>query len=89
MDNSEREKYIREESEFKGMVLANLKYIQKEASDFKIALEKHLEEEMIELREFNERLLQIENWKIKVVALSSATGTVLGFLISLFAKKYL
>lgn len=85
--DAEREKSIREQGEFKGIVVATLTSIQREQEDMRLSLEKHLEEEMVELKIFNERLLHLENWKIKVVTLSSVIGTILGFVLNLVIQK--
>lgn len=42
----------------------------------------HLLQEMEELKSINQRLLGIENWKLKVTTLAGAIGTILGFILS-------
>lgn len=83
----DREKSIREDGQFQGMVIATLKAIQKEQVDVAVALIKHLEEEMIELKEFNVRLQKLENWKIKVATVSGVAGSVATFIISFVLNK--
>ena len=82
MKSFEQTKVIREDGEFRGMVIATLKSIQKDSQDLKVNLTNHLEEEMIELKEFNQRLKKLEGWKIQVTAMSSVIGTIIGFALN-------
>lgn len=77
MNGTDREKYIRSDSEFKGFVLAKLEDIERE-------IKSHKTEEMETLNKIEIRLSKIENWKVKVSATAGIVGAIAGFLVNKF-----
>ena len=75
MNGKERKKFIRNDSEFRGFVVAHLE-------NLKERFDEHLDSEMNELKLIAARLTSMENWKIKITTISGVIGTVLGFLLS-------
>ena len=80
MTTQEYDRYIHDAAEFRGYVVAKLESFEK----FTVAFEKHTEDEMATLEKMNDRLRELENWKLKVMTLSSAVGALVGFLTSTF-----
>ena len=75
MNGVDREKYIRNDSEFRGWVLAKLENIEKEIIN-------HKKDEMEKLVDINIRLGGLENWKVKVSGIAAGVGAVMGFIIN-------
>ena len=86
MDSLEREKFIRDDAQFRGWIMAKLESVEKEQKDSREELKSHLDEEMIELKEFNKRLVGLENWKTKITVMSSTISAIIGFAFSYFIK---
>lgn len=86
MNNNERDNFINNEAAFRGYVLATLDNIKNNSTEFHDELSNHLRAEMIELKEFNTRLAALENWKLKVTAMSGTISVVLTFIINYFIK---
>ena len=66
--------------------MAKLESVEKEQKDSREELKSHLDEEMVELKEFNMRLAELENWKTKLTVMSSTIGAIIGFTFSYFIK---
>ena len=82
----EREKLIRDDAQFRGWMIGKLESVEKEQKSSREELKSHLDEEMIELKEFNMRLAELENWRIKTSVISSTIGAIIGFVFSYFIK---
>ena len=79
----EQQKENLKNAEFRGAVLSKLEAIPLLRQE----LVNHLEEEMVELKEFNTRLQKLENWKIKVATLGGVAGATFSFIISFIFSK--
>ena len=86
MFDTEREKIIRNEAEFRGYTHRKLEDLCERFDEMKKDFENHLEKEMKMLEIFSERLKELENWKIKVGTISSMIGGLVGFFVSYFIK---
>lgn len=74
-------------AQFRGLVIGKLEQFENAQKAYNENLNSHLLSEMLELKEFNARLRNLENWKIKVVATSSTIGGIMGFVISYVVNR--
>ena len=77
MENQQEENL--KNAEFRGKALTLLGTIQS-------SFDKHLAEEMEELKLFGARLEKLENWKLKVATTASVLSSLIGFIAAKLIK---